>query len=505
MKRKTVIMMCVLASTLTLAACAKPESDNAAISSQSLSAVSTPEEEPVVSGEPTPALDTEAQEEESSSESGASAESSADSQETPEETDGSASGTADSAITPGTTQLDALPIPLGTRMQGTIDAHTYAWFSFSTGQEAGATYNITLINASPDGNAIMVYLYDSDGEELYYGRATENGVPRTISTDQLSPNTTYYVCLTPAYGGVSMDYSLLVKNPNETSTAYKTAGTLSEAVGSTITEDGTVVVPGTNPTNAIQLPMDLNVTGTLRDYGNSWFAFTTENLENTTYKISFANTLAGSNDLMGYLYDEYGNELAYERARNDGQAVTLSTEGLKPDTTYYIALTPAYGRAQVDYILNIHPSAKEEKPDLVFETPFEINETQIKFVINEAIFIDEAQAKEALKPVAEAILAHPDHSILIAGTTATDGTQETCVDLSIRRANAVKDLLINTYGVPESQLQIVGLGYELDPFERGADRDANGNFVESEGKKNRRVVILDIDDPIAQELLKTAQ
>ena len=65
-----------------------------------------------------------------------------------------------------------------------------------------------------------------------------------------------------------MDYSLLVKNPNETSTAYKTAGTLSEAVGSTITEDGTVVVPGTNPTNAIQLPMDLNVTGTLRDYGN---------------------------------------------------------------------------------------------------------------------------------------------------------------------------------------------------------------------------------------------
>ena len=79
------------------------------------------------------------------------------------------------------------------------------------------------------------------------------------------------------------------------------------------------------------------------------------------------------------------------------------------------------------------------------------------------------------------------------------------MDLSIRRANAVKDLLTGTYGVPESQLQIVGLGYELDPFERGADRDANGNFVESEGKKNRRVVILDIDDPIAQELLKVAQ
>ena len=45
--------------------------------------------------------------------------SSADSQETQDEGSGSASGTADSAITPGTSQLDALPIPLGTRMQGT--------------------------------------------------------------------------------------------------------------------------------------------------------------------------------------------------------------------------------------------------------------------------------------------------------------------------------------------------------------------------------------------------
>ena len=110
----------------------------------------------------------------------------------------------------------------------------------------GLISNADCDNQEPDGNAIMVYLYDSDGEALYYDRAKEDGVPKTISTDQLSPDTTYYVCLTPAYGGVSMDYSLLIKNPDETSTAYKTAGTLSEAVGSTITEDGTVVVPGTN-------------------------------------------------------------------------------------------------------------------------------------------------------------------------------------------------------------------------------------------------------------------
>ena len=111
------------------------------------------------------------------------------------------------------------------------------------------------------------------------------------------------------------------------------------------------------------------------------------------------------------------------------------------------------------------------------------------------------KAKEALKPVADAILAHPDHSILLAGTTATDGTQESCVDLANRRCEAVKNLLVDTYGVPESQLETIGLGYELDPFERGQDRNANGNFVESE-VENRRVVVLDIEDPIAQELMK---
>lgn len=66
----------------------------------------------------------------------------------------------------------------------------------------------------------------------------------------------------------------------------------------------------------------------------------------------------------------------------------------------------------------------------------------------------------------------------------------------------MKNLLVKTYKVPDSQLQTVGLGYEADPFERGADVNSNGDFVESEGKKNRRVVILDVDDPIAQEILR---
>ena len=52
---------------------------------------------------------------------------------------------------------------------------------------------------------------------------------------------------------------------------------------------------------------------------------------------------------------------------------------------------------------------KKAENTYVFETPFEINETQVQFVPDQAEFLDEAKAKEVLKPVAEAILAAPDH------------------------------------------------------------------------------------------------
>ncbi len=55
----------------------------------------------------------------------------------------------------------------------------------------------------------------------------------------------------------------------------------------------------------------------------------------------------------------------------------------------------------------------------------------------------------------------------------------------------------------EGQHLTFGLGYEADPFVRGQDRDANGKFVESEGAKNRRVIVMDAEDLIAREILDT--
>lgn len=266
------------------------------------------------------------------------------------------------------------------------------------------------------------------------------------------------------------------------------------------------IIAGTNQSASALLPFEVKASGTVENNESAWFAFTTGEGAKSTYKITVINTTSNSGEILGELYDEYGTRLAYGRAQGDGTACTISSNKLKENTTYYVGLKSGYFNGTHDYVISVKASEKKESAKtLVFEAPFEINETQVRFVANKAVFINEEKAKEVLKPVAEAILKYTDHSVMIAGTTAIAGTQKACVELSVKRAEAVKNLLVKTYGVPESQLKIAGLGYELDPFERGKDKKANGEFVETEACKNRRVVIMDIEDPVAQKLMKYAK
>ena len=311
----------------------------------------------------------------------------------------------------------------------------------------------------------------------------------------------------------SSDTEVVDKKIEDETTEDETTGETTSDEEKDATDDSDAIIPGSNMADAVLVPLGTKVFGTVKAGENAWFSFTTGETEGATYNVTYVNGTVDSEDgISGYLYDEYGTPLYedeydsavhYVRATADGTPITISSNELETNTTYYIRLEPRDNEKEIKYTLSVKSpeEKKDEKAALVFEVPFEINETQVQFVINEATFIDKEQAKEAVKPVAEAVLNAPEHAILIAGTTATDGTQESCIDLSNRRAQAVKDLLVNTYNVPESQIKTVGLGYEADPFERGADRDANGKFVESEAKKNRRVVILDVDDPIAQQLL----
>ncbi len=415
----------------------------------------------------------------------------------------------------GTNQNDAFLLPLETKLYGTVQDGELQWFAFTTDSTENATYALTAINKSTGTNDIVPALYDESGNRLGYWGANESGAANTYWTDQLSPNTTYYLAVC-AYDRRqdTIHYMLRLRNTTALSDAYQTAGNVNDAVGANAALEGSLTV-GSNMDDAGYIPMGAKIGGTVTNGAISWLAFTTDDTENAVYTFTTVNESVGTNDLVTAIYDEYGNRLNYWGANENGVAATNTTDQLSPNTTYYLDIC-AYDRRKdtINYTLLITPPEKPEdntatvtmnEEPLVFEEPFELNETQVMFVVNQAEFIDETAAKEALKPVADAILAHPEASILIAGTTATDGTQESCVSLSNERAEAVKNLLVSAFGVPESQIQTIGLGYADDPFVRGADRipegDVNGQFVESEGAKNRRVVVMDAESEIAKQIL----
>ena len=58
--------------------------------------------------------------------------------------------------------------------------------------------------------------------------------------------------------------------------------------------------------------------------------------ENAVYNATIVNMTADSSVIYGYLYDEYGEQLNYQSIYNDGKPVSLSSEELTPNTTYYI-------------------------------------------------------------------------------------------------------------------------------------------------------------------------
>ncbi len=144
---------------------------------------------------------------------------------------------------------------------------------------------------------------------------------------------------------------------------------------------------------------------------------------------------------------------------------------------------------------------------LVLEKALEFNSTKIPFVANQAVFLNKEDTVQKLTEVAQVMNENSDHKFLIVGTTAAWGDLDSSESLAAARANAVSDLLINSLQVSADQLITVGLNYEEDGewFTRAADIAADGSFVETEGAKNRRVIILDSNDETAQKIIASSK
>ncbi|MBQ4383263.1 MAG: OmpA family protein [Firmicutes bacterium] len=435
---------------------------------------------------------------------------------------GSDSNTAQKdTVVPGTSQSASLNVPLGTKVYGKY-TEGYIWFAFTTTEAEDAEYYVTVVNCTVGSDKLIGYMVDQYGTIVRPteknngngdGRCVEarwDGTANSSMFNSLQPNTTYYVRVN---GDSKAEYSLAVYAPGQEAAdhLYETSSNLTEAKGEISEND--VFYTGTNQNDATLLKHNVTYHGDYTD-GYVWMAFTTGDQEDAEYYITVENLTVGSKSILCYLYDMYGicqkptvknngnGDGRCIEAKQDGTANSCMFNGLQPNTTYYIRLNC---ESKAEYLITIDAPEKEQTgntlEETVFEKPFELNETQVRFVGDEAVFVDEEEAKAALAPVAEIILAHPGHPILLAGTTATGGSQEFNLDLSDRRAAAVKEMLVKEFGVPEDQLITIGLGYEADPFVRGRDLDENGRQIETEAAKNRRVVVLDAESEIAKQIL----
>ena len=93
----------------------------------------------------------------------------------------------------------------------------------------------------------------------------------------------------------------------------------------------------------------------------------------------------------------------------------------------------------------------------------------IAFAYDSDALADEAAARDALKDHINQLIDFPTLKVVVNGYTDTAGDESYNLDLSQRRANTVKALMVDA-GVPESQITAVGMGedatYETDEQNR---------------------------------------
>lgn len=397
-----------------------------------------------------------------------------------------ASGNITTASEAGTSQAYAPLIAIGNKVSHTFTKdQTNCWYAFKTTSDTDAVYSVTEVNTDyKRGSEIWANVYDEDGNKIGDMSAGGQGKASTCTLDKLDLDTMYYVKMS---GEKYCSYTLLVRSSENKNSHFLTSDFSNPSQTS---KDA-----GTNQTEATAIFLNMEVKAELRKDSLDWYVFTLDKAESCTISLS---NLSGKDNVWLNIYDDYGNKVGDIDAGGDGKIQSWTNDELDPKQPYYLQVS---GPERTQYVINVKAQEDTQASNLAFKKPFSLDETQVRFVINEATFADPNAAKDALKPVADTILKYPDHKILIAGTTATWGSQSYVQDLSNRRAEAVKKALVDDFKVPASQLVTKGLGYKDDPFERAADRDASGNFIESEAKKNRRVVIFDADSDIAKNIL----
>lgn len=129
--------------------------------------------------------------------------------------------------------------------------------------------------------------------------------------------------------------------------------------------------------------------------------------------------------------------------------------------------------------------------------PVVLTEEQVRFVPDEASYLEPEKAMDVLQPIAD-YLMESRVKVLLCGTAAGDENTAFAQSLSKKRAAAVMDSLTQL-GVDPGQIAVLGLG-SRDPWH------VYGVGVEGEAASgNRKVVLLDADSELGRSLLSQTE
>lgn len=124
-----------------------------------------------------------------------------------------------------------------------------------------------------------------------------------------------------------------------------------------------------------------------------------------------------------------------------------------------------------------------------------LNETSVQFEPDSFELTDKEAAIKLMTPLTEYLKNNPDKKIILVATTATDGTNESCINFSKGRGEAIKEIFVKDMNVNSDQLLTVGLGFENEFHIPDLNPDGSLN---DNAAKNRIVIFADVNSSIGK-------
>lgn len=170
----------------------------------------------------------------------------------------------------------------------------------------------------------------------------------------------------------------------------------------------------------------------------------------------------------------YGEELAYIAAKFN-----------KNGKGYYVSIIPGYGLGEMGYEVTV-VEVEELEQQINMEGIEKAMSDKGKVSLYGILFdtgsdLVKQSSYNEIELIAQYLKKHPEVKVYIVGHTDNTGGYQANMDLSSRRADAVREILFSKYGISKDRMISSGVG-PLSPEDK--------NTTEEGRKKNRRVEVV---------------